>query len=482
MRAAATVVGPRDAGDPVRIGRYRIVRRLGSGGMGTVYLAQDRRGRPVALKVLHEHLRDDPRFRRRFAEEVAAAARVATFCAARVLDADPHARRPYLVTEYVDGITLHDRVMRHGPLTSADVSSLAVGVAAALTAIHAAGVVHRDLKPGNVMLAAAGPKVIDFGIAGAVSSRRERDTAVGFGTPGWLAPERMSGHPAGPPADVFAWGLLVAWAATGRHPFAHGRPDLAGLPPGLESAVRASLVADPARRPTARELLLRLCGAGEQRPDVVRAVPRTRKIRPAAPASARTRRPRRARGLVLVSVIGALLVAAWFVNGQRPSADAAPPGPAPPAPAPSRTTQPAPPPPARPPAARTPGTVRDGAFEFKVTGLRCGATSLGEWPTRKAAAGRFCLLDLRVHNRSGHPGLVFPGSQRLVDAAGTEYGADPWSWVYHPGSRPFASPVKAGATVTGTLVFDLPLRAKPVRLIVHDTPLSDGARLKVRAR
>ena len=219
VRAELATRGALRAGDPASIGAYRIVRRLGAGGMGTVFLALDRKSRPVALKVLHEHLRGDPLFRYRFAEEVAAARRVAGFCTARVIDADLQARLPFLVTEYVDGPSLYDRVTSHGPLPAPDAEALAVGMATALTAIHAAGVVHRDLKPSNVMLSRVGPKVIDFGIAGAVEAR-PRHGGVNFGTPGWAAPEQRAGQPGAPASDVYAWGLLVAWAATGRHPLA----------------------------------------------------------------------------------------------------------------------------------------------------------------------------------------------------------------------------------------------------------------------
>src|SRR5262249_38289173 len=178
-----------------------------------VFLALDRRRQPVALKVLHQHLRDDPLFRDRFAGEVAAASRVAGLGTARVLDADPYGRVPFLVTEFVEGVSLHDRVAGSGPLAAPDTRALAAGVAAALAAIHRPVVVHRHPKPRNVMLSPVGPKVIDFGIAGAIgpvtlspSGRR-----VSFGTPGWLAPEQLAGRPGGPQADVYAWGLLVAW-------------------------------------------------------------------------------------------------------------------------------------------------------------------------------------------------------------------------------------------------------------------------------
>ncbi|WP_235486589.1 serine/threonine-protein kinase, partial [Frankia sp. AvcI1] len=143
--------------DPTVIGAYRVLRRLGSGGMGTVYLARDTAGAPVAIKVIRSELAADPEFRDRFRDEVAAARRVAPFCTAQVLDADPAARRPYLVTEYIDGVRLDDVVARSGPLPMSTLQGVAIGVASALTAIHKAGIVHRDLKPSNVMLSFSGP-------------------------------------------------------------------------------------------------------------------------------------------------------------------------------------------------------------------------------------------------------------------------------------------------------------------------------------
>src|SRR4051812_26830150 len=215
--------------------------------MGTVFLAVDRQNRPVAVKVLHEHLRDDPVFRRRFTREVQVAYRVTGPGTARVLDAAPESHAPYLVTEYVPGDCLHDRIHEHGPFGGTELAALASGVALALTTIHGAGVVHRDLKPRNVMLSPDGPKVIDFGVAGAV----DRETLLGFGTPGWLAPEQLAGQPGGTPADVYAWGLLVAWAGTGLHPAQH-RPEPDRLPAALRPAGRAPPPPHPPLPPAGR--------------------------------------------------------------------------------------------------------------------------------------------------------------------------------------------------------------------------------------
>ncbi|WP_235488412.1 DUF4352 domain-containing protein [Frankia sp. AvcI1] len=264
-----------DPGDPLNpheprsIGPYALVSRLGVGGMGTVYLARNTAGRRVAVKVIRPDLAADEEFRRRFRAEVEAARRVAPFCTAEVLDADPNAPAPYLVTEFIDGVRLDEQV-ESGPLASSTLTGLAVGVATALTAIHSAGLVHRDLKPSNVMLSLSGPRVIDFGIAQALEGAKAKPTAWGFGSAGWMAPEQVHGQPIGPEADVFAWGILIAYAGTGRHPFGDGSdieigmrivgsaPDLRGLREPLVGLVSAALAKHPDDRPSARELLLRL--------------------------------------------------------------------------------------------------------------------------------------------------------------------------------------------------------------------------------
>jgi predicted Ser/Thr protein kinase len=267
--------------DPRRLGVYDLVGRLGEGGMGTVYLGRTPAGVLVAVKVVRADLAPDDEFRRRFRSEVARARQVPPFCTAEVLDADPDHEQPYLVVEYVDGPTLAHVVEERGPLTAANLHSVAIGVATALTAIHGAGVIHRDLKPRNVLLAPGSPKVIDFGIARATEAT-SADTSADqmVGTVAYMAPERFGPEgeaPLTPAADVFAWGGVVAYAGTGRTPFAADSPpataariltqppDLSGLAGPLRDLVAHALEKDPANRPSARQLL-DLLVAGPQRP------------------------------------------------------------------------------------------------------------------------------------------------------------------------------------------------------------------------
>jgi hypothetical protein len=300
-------VTPLEPGDPRSIGRYGLTGRLGAGGMGTVYLGRALGGGPlVAVKIVHPELADDPEFRARFADEVAAARRVAPFCTARVLDADPAARAPYLVTEFVDGVPLGVAVADGGPLDESTLHGVALGVAAALSAVHAAGVVHRDLKPANVLLSLSGPRVIDFGIARALDLARQHTQAgMLVGTPGWMAPEQFRGGAVGPAADVFSWGSLVAYAATGRNPWSfapggpslspteqahrilHGAPSLDGLTGPLRRLVESALAKDPARRPTARQLVDELLGGPVGGGDPTRAAATALQRTWAAPSPAR---------------------------------------------------------------------------------------------------------------------------------------------------------------------------------------------------
>ncbi|MFF4123526.1 bifunctional serine/threonine protein kinase/MFS transporter [Microbispora rosea] len=263
--------------DPRQVGLYRLVGLLGEGGQGTVYQGLAPAGEPVAVKLLHARFAGDDRARARFAAELDHARRVAAFCTARVLDADVAGDRPYIVSEFVSGPSLGEVIASGGPVTGGALERLAIATVTALAAIHEAGVVHRDFKPGNVIMGTDGPRVIDFGIARALDATGTVSSAV-VGTPAYMAPEQIAGHAVGPAADVFAWACTIAYAANGATPFGqdsipavmnrilHADPDLGPLDGGLAGPMReiitACLAKDPARRPTARDILLRLLGAG----------------------------------------------------------------------------------------------------------------------------------------------------------------------------------------------------------------------------
>jgi hypothetical protein len=249
-----------------RLGPYLLREQLGEGGMGVVYLASDPGGSLVAVKVLRQGVPAETTARRRLAREVATMLRVHSPFVAEVVDADVEGNPPYIVTRYVAGRTLEAGVAADGPLAGVALASLARGLAAALVAVHAAGVVHRDLKPGNVMMVDGQPVVIDFGIAQAPDSTRLTMTGMFMGTPGYLAPEVIEGNTSGPAADVHSWAATLAYAATGRPPFGtgqyetifyrivHGQPDLDRMPAPLLPIVVAALARDPSRRPSAAEL------------------------------------------------------------------------------------------------------------------------------------------------------------------------------------------------------------------------------------
>ena len=207
---------PLRAHDPRSVGRYQLLGRLGAGGMGTVYLGRGGDGRLVAVKVIQAALADDRDFRARFRSEVNRARQVPPFCTAEVLDADVDGDQPYLVVEYVDGPNLTEVVRENGPLAAGALQSVALGVANALVAIHSAGVIHRDLKPQNVLFSLGNPKVIDFGIARAFeATSRHTRTGEMVGTVAYMAPERLEGvdREVGYPADIFSWAVVVAFAA-----------------------------------------------------------------------------------------------------------------------------------------------------------------------------------------------------------------------------------------------------------------------------
>ncbi|MFB7632875.1 PQQ-binding-like beta-propeller repeat protein [Streptomyces sp. NPDC056149] len=261
-----------EAERPEYAGHYRLESRLGSGGMGVVHLARSSSGLLLAVKVVHADFAQDPEFRGRFRQEVMAARRVSGAFTAPVVDADPDAERPWMATLHIAGPTLSEHVKRNGPLTPTEVRQLGAGLAEALRDIHRAGVVHRDLKPGNVLLSADGPKVIDFGISRPSDSEMRTETGKLIGTPPFMAPEQFQRpREVGPAADVFALGSVLVHAATGRGPFdsdspylvayqvVHDEADLSGVPDELVGLIGGCLAKDPARRPTPDRLMQLLC-------------------------------------------------------------------------------------------------------------------------------------------------------------------------------------------------------------------------------
>ena len=263
-----TTGGSLRAADPRVVGPFQLLSRIGSGGMGVVYLAEDPAGHRVALKLVRPELADDPAFRARFRREVEAGQRVGGICTAKYIDADLESEHPYLVTEYVEAGNLADYVASQGPLADEQLIGLAVGLAEAIVAMHASGVIHRDLKPSNVLMAPSGPKVVDFGISHAADGTALTQTGVIVGSPSWMSPEQAQGGETTPAVDVFAWGATIAFAATGQFPFGEGRPDaviyrvvheepdLSGVDPKLLPFVSAALTKNPSARPAADKLLV----------------------------------------------------------------------------------------------------------------------------------------------------------------------------------------------------------------------------------
>ncbi|MFJ2580103.1 serine/threonine-protein kinase [Kitasatospora aureofaciens] len=280
--------------DPTTVGgRYRLLARLGSGGMGVVYLGRSPGGRLVAVKCVHWDLATDPEFRRRFTRELEAVRRVGGFHTAQVVDADPDGDPPWLVTAYIPGPSLEAAVTAHGPLPEPALRVLGAGLAEALEAIHAAGLVHRDLKPSNVLLSDDGPRVIDFGIARALDGASITRTQVVLGTPGYMAPEQIAGGVVGPACDVFSLGRVLCHAA-GCSPWGsgdpqvllyrimHSEPDLTGVPEQLRPIVASCLARHPVGRPTPAQLVARL-GPPEYDGPTGSWLPEPLRARPAVP-------------------------------------------------------------------------------------------------------------------------------------------------------------------------------------------------------
>ncbi|MFF8094551.1 serine/threonine-protein kinase [Streptomyces sp. NPDC016675] len=266
---------PLEVDEPTVVGPYRLLGRLGSGGMGRVYLGRSSGGRTVAVKIVHPHFALDEEFRARFRREVAAARRVGGAWTAPVLDADPEARVPWVATAYAAGPSLTAAVADGGPLPARSVRALGAGLGEALAAVHELGLVHRDVKPSNVLLTLDGPLLIDFGIARATGGTASlTSTGVSVGSPGYMAPEQILGKGVTGAADVFSLGAVLAYAATGEPPFpgdssaallykvVHEEPRLGALDGELRGLVAACLAKDPAARPAPGEVARRLAPEG----------------------------------------------------------------------------------------------------------------------------------------------------------------------------------------------------------------------------
>ncbi|MEV5411487.1 serine/threonine-protein kinase [Thermopolyspora sp. NPDC052614] len=482
--------GPRPLrpGEPKRLGGYRLLARVGEGGQGIVYLAEDVEGTRVAIKVLHAHFSGDTQARERFLREADAATRVAPFCTARVLDVavDEHGR-PYVVSEYVEGVSLEELVRSQGPRMHGTLDRVAVGTATALTAIHKAGIAHRDFKPSNVLIGPDGPRVIDFGIARALVDPTTTQGEL-IGTPAYMSPEQISGRPVGTASDIFSWALTMAFAATGKAPFGedtfpavmyrivNAEPCLDGVPEPLRSLLERCLDKSPERRPTSAEVLDMLLGHGESRdgasppeppdppdpptpPEASVAFPGAdlpggsasqiaywpkSPTAPQSSASARRSLWRSRLGLTGMSIVlvAALGTAVWLVRSDgRTTVEAAPPAPTPSATARIlATTDPETAigaTPASPPVA----TLRSAPFGTPVGPARTGIGAEVNTVAVSELGGRAVVLGGSTGGRARMWDLLTgrPAGTPLTDAAAdidvTEVDGAPAAFLRYPGGR-----------------------------------------------
>ncbi|MEW9533429.1 protein kinase [Microbispora sp. NPDC049125] len=426
------MVTPLEPDDPRVLGEFRLSGRLGEGGQGVVYLGHTPAGAPVAVKVLKTGL--GPAVRERLNRELDAMRGVAPFCTARVVTAVVEGRQPYVVSEFIDGPSLQQRVSSGGPLRDGDLVRLAVGTATALTAIHAAGIVHRDFKPGNVLLGPDGPRVVDFGIARQDGS--ETMTSGPIGTPAYLAPEQLAGQPAGPASDVFAWGATIAFAALGRaafgadsvgavlHRIMTSHPDLSAIPPPLRQVVDRCLAKDPAARPVARDLLLELVGSA---PDPLRAGAAAAK----APMPSGPPTPSRS---AMASGPAMPAHPSWPPTGPQPAHPGPHPGTHPTAPPAAMDTGPG-----RQAGAVTthPGADRRGRRTRALAGVAAGVAALGV-----TAA----LLVPRLLTSPGTTPSVSPGTGQQTKAAATSTAPTASPTDSYEQTTPSPEPSPDGAT------------------------------------
>ncbi|WP_030624903.1 protein kinase domain-containing protein [Streptomyces sclerotialus] len=338
---------PLGSGDPLRLGPYRLLAVLGAGGMGQVYLGRDREGRRAAVKVLRRELAHDPHMAQRFLREASAARAVRSPGVARVLDMETGTGQLWIATEFLAGPTLSDAVGRHGPLDEDGVRGLGASLARTLADVHAAGLVHRDLKPPNIVLTSDGPRIIDFGIARPEHGLTLTSTGQAPATPGYAPPEQVLGRRTGPPADVFALGAVLAYASSGRPAFdaahvaavqyevVHGTPHLDTVPPGIRAIVEPCLAKEPGLRPLPHQVASHLAPpqraerswtTGALAADIAEREAAARKLA-TVPGAVDVRHPGRRRFIGALAAGGAVLAVgggtvAWWLSRDE-SADAA---------------------------------------------------------------------------------------------------------------------------------------------------------------